>query len=631
MAQDTRIGSIIAGYRIERLLGRGGMSVVYLAEQDFPNRKVALKLLAPELAEDQVFRDRFIRESNAAASIDHPNVIPIYGAGDDGGVLWIAMRYVEGEDLGRLLEREGPLPLERAVTIVSQVGQALDAAHERGLVHRDVKPGNVLIGKGDHAYLTDFGLIKRREGASRYTKTGQFMGSVDYAAPEQIRGEEVDHRADVYSLGCVLYECLTGRPPYPREAEVAVMYAHLNDSVPSVSDHRPELPKAIDATVSSALAKRPEDRPGSAGDLVATARSVLERVGASGASTDGPRPRHRLRVLSGLAAVLVVSLATLGLVLSKDHGRGAVPGGQASGTRPASAPPLNSLVEVDPGSGKIVSTIHKPDLNLASLGQTSELAIGEGGLWLRSYHYVQHVDEQTKAVRAPIFPGIGGGGGGALAVGYRTVWLATLSGLATIDPATDETIDTEAFPKFGNPTAVAVGDNAVWLGFTDGTLARIDPRTEKVVGDANLGGSVDAIEVGAGGVWVIDRLQGTVSRVDPATMRVRARTRVGGDLTDLAVGFGTVWVLDSGSGTVTALDAERARPAPPIRVGQHPSGLAAGFGYVWVPDQDGKVYRINPGTLQVSPMGVGSPLAAIGLDQSAKTIWLIAARVGESP
>src|SRR5919201_2553462 len=217
MSKDSRIGTEIAGYRVESVIGRGGMSVVYLATQAFPSRRVALKLLAPEIADQEGFRERFIRESNAAASIDHPNVIPIYGAGDDGGVLWIAMRYVEGEDLGRLLEREGPLPLERAVTIVSQVGQALDAAHERGLVNRDVNPGNVLIGKGDHAYLTDFGLIKRREGASRYTKTGQFMGSVDYAAPEEIRGEEVDHRADVYSLGCVLYECLTGRPPYPRE------------------------------------------------------------------------------------------------------------------------------------------------------------------------------------------------------------------------------------------------------------------------------------------------------------------------------------------------------------------------------------------------------------------------------
>src|SRR5689334_2011919 len=212
MSQDTRIGQEIAGYRIESLLGRGGMSVVYLAAQEFPKRKVALKLLAPELVDEPGFRERFIRESNAAASLDHPNVIPIYGAGEEKGVLWIAMRYVEGTDLAHLIRDEGALPPERTVHFVEQVAAALDAAHRRGLVHRDVKPGNILLGEGDHAYLTDFGITKRREAGTDFTKTGDFLGTVDYAAPEQIKGETVDGRADVYSLGCVTYECLTGSP-----------------------------------------------------------------------------------------------------------------------------------------------------------------------------------------------------------------------------------------------------------------------------------------------------------------------------------------------------------------------------------------------------------------------------------
>src|SRR5437867_1675837 len=250
MGTDPRIGTELGGYRIESLLERGGMSVVYLAEQEFPKRKVALKLLAPELAEDQAFRERFIRESNAAASIDDPNIVPIYGAGEADGVLYIAMRYVEGTDLRKLLDAEGPLDPVRAVSIVSQAASALDAAHARGLVHRDVKPGNLLLttrgssGSGplDHVYVSDFGLIKRRDTEKDLTRTGQVMGSVDYIAPEQIEGRSVDGRADVYSLGCVLYECLIGEPPFRGEVDAAVMYAHLKELPRRPSDLRPELP-----------------------------------------------------------------------------------------------------------------------------------------------------------------------------------------------------------------------------------------------------------------------------------------------------------------------------------------------------------------------------------------------------
>src|SRR6266581_1972910 len=235
MAQDTRIGTTLAGYRIERLLGHGGMGRVYLAEDTRLGRKVALKLLDPELATDERFRDRFVRESRLAASLDHP-------------------------DVARLIEGHGPLGLERTSMILSQVAAALDAAHDLGLIHRDVKPGNILVGRGDHTYLTDFGLIKRREGETGLTRTGQFMGSVDYAAPEQIRWEPVDARTDVYSLGCVTYECLVGEPPFAHDPDVAVLYAHLNDSPPRRGRGRPDLPPPIDAVVARAMAKKPDDR-----------------------------------------------------------------------------------------------------------------------------------------------------------------------------------------------------------------------------------------------------------------------------------------------------------------------------------------------------------------------------------
>jgi basic membrane lipoprotein Med (substrate-binding protein (PBP1-ABC) superfamily) len=256
--------------------------VVYLAEQEFPKRKVALKLLALELAEDEAFRERFIRESNAAASIDDPNIVPIYGAGEADGGLYIAMRYVEGTDLRRLLDREGALDPIRAVSIVSQAASALDTAHARGLVHRDVKPGNILLaartpGSGplDHVYVSDFGLIKRRGAEKDLTRSGQIMGSVDYIAPEQILGNPVDGRTDVYSLGCVLYECLTGEPPFPGEVEAAVLWAHVHEKPPKPSALRPDLPAGIDDVVARATAKLPEDRYATCGDLATAARAKL--------------------------------------------------------------------------------------------------------------------------------------------------------------------------------------------------------------------------------------------------------------------------------------------------------------------------------------------------------------------
>jgi serine/threonine protein kinase len=314
MATDSRIGTTIAGYRIERLLGRGGMGRVYLAEDTRLGRKVALKLLDPELAEDQRFRDRFTRESRLAASLDHPNVVPIHEAGEADGVLFIAMRYVEGTDLARLIERGGPLSPERTLTIVSQVAAALDAAHRRGLIHRDVKPGNILVGEDDHTYLTDFGLIKRREQGTALTKTGQFMGSVDYAAPEQIEGRDVDGRADVYSLGCVLYECLTGEPPYPRDSEVAVLYAHLNDPVPRPTDKRPELPAGVDAIVGKAMAKEPEERYGSVRGLSADLVRTVDQRNA--APLQLPGARRRIAIMGTVVGAVALVIAILVVVLT---------------------------------------------------------------------------------------------------------------------------------------------------------------------------------------------------------------------------------------------------------------------------------------------------------------------------
>jgi serine/threonine protein kinase/DNA-binding winged helix-turn-helix (wHTH) protein len=278
---DLQPGTEVASYRIVRTLGRGGMSVVYLAEHDWLQRKVALKVLAPQLADDERFRERFVRESRLAASLDHPNVIPIYEAGASGGDLFIAMRFVEGSDLRTLLHEEGALEPERAIGILRQVASALDAAHEQGLVHRDVKPANVLLARPrssepvEHVYLSDFGLTKRSASDSAVTGTGQFVGTLDYAAPEQFKGETPDAQTDVYSLGCVLFECLTGRPPFRSENDAGLMYAHLQQPPPPVTSERPDLPHEIDRVVGRAMAKSPDDRPRSAGELADGAARAL--------------------------------------------------------------------------------------------------------------------------------------------------------------------------------------------------------------------------------------------------------------------------------------------------------------------------------------------------------------------
>ena len=270
---DQRIGTELGGYRIVEQLGRGGTSVVYRAEHVRLGRGAALKLLSPGLG-DADFGDRFLRESRLAASLDHPNIVPVYDAGEDDGLLWIAMACVEGTDLKTLIADEGPLPVRRALSIVGQIASALDAAHARGLVHRDVKPANILVGPGDRAYLSDFGAVKELSSAG-LTRTGAFVGTIEYCAPEQIEGGEVDARTDVYALGCVLYETLTGEPPFHRPSEVAVLNAHLHSPPPRPSKAAPGLPSALDGVIAKALAKAPVDRYATPGELVSAARAAV--------------------------------------------------------------------------------------------------------------------------------------------------------------------------------------------------------------------------------------------------------------------------------------------------------------------------------------------------------------------
>src|SRR4051794_32427176 len=298
---EQQPGTEIAGYRIESLIGRGGMAVVYRAEDTRLGRKVALKLLTPQLADNEQFRQRFIRESRLAASLDHPNIVPIFEAGEAGDQLFIAMRYVVGSDLkGVLADEGGRLPEGRTLRLFSQIADALDSAHRAGLVHRDVKPGNILVAAGsdqgrrprdDHVYLTDFGLTKRTsELSGGLTGTGHFLGTVDFVSPEQIQGRPVGPGTDIYALGCVLYECLTGQLPFRRDDDAALLWAHLVEPPPPVTAIRPELPAAVNAVVARAMAKEPADRYASCEELVGELELALGLdVPVSGSVSRGPQ------------------------------------------------------------------------------------------------------------------------------------------------------------------------------------------------------------------------------------------------------------------------------------------------------------------------------------------------------
>jgi Protein kinase domain len=272
-------GLRVAGYQLHEEIGRGGMAVVFRARDERLGRLVALKILAPAYAADEGFRHRFIRESRAAASVDDPHIVPVFEAGEADGVLFIAMRYVPGGDARSLVRREGPMPPARAVAIISPVASALDAAHAHGLLHRDVKPANMLVdvvpGRPDHVYLSDFGLSKGAETSTALTGAGQFLGTLDYISPEQIRGGPTDGRADQYALACAAFELLTGGPPFRREDPMALMHAQMSDPPPKLSSRRPDLPPAADEVLARALAKVPQDRYPSCRDFADALRAAF--------------------------------------------------------------------------------------------------------------------------------------------------------------------------------------------------------------------------------------------------------------------------------------------------------------------------------------------------------------------
>jgi serine/threonine protein kinase len=326
MTSELAAGAVVAGFRVESLVGHGAMARVYRARDEAHDRVVALKILDEGLARDERFRQRFLRESQLAASLTDPHIVRTLGSGEEDGQLYLAMEYIDGSDLRQLLRQDGRLEPQRTIDLVGQVASALDTAHAAGLIHRDVKPGNILVGsdaEGEHAYVCDFGLARHVSSVSSLTGERGFVGTIDYVPPEQIQGGVIDSRTDVYSLGCVLFECLAGARPFERESELSVVFAHLNEPPPRISELRPDLPAAFDRVFAAALAKAPEDRHQSCGELAEAARAASQGKVLS-------HRKSRRRRWQASAAILAIAGAALGalLVTRSEHSGVIAPTGQ---------------------------------------------------------------------------------------------------------------------------------------------------------------------------------------------------------------------------------------------------------------------------------------------------------------
>jgi serine/threonine-protein kinase len=607
---EPAIGSALGGYRIDGLIARGGMGVVYRATHLALDRPVALKVIAAHLAADQGFRNRFLRESRLAARLDHPSVVPVFDAREEDGELIVAMRLVEGGDLKKRIAREGPLPPAEAVELLGQVAGALDAAHAAGIVHRDVKPHNILV-EGDRAYLSDFGLAKAA-GDSGLLSGASIVGTVEYMSPEQWRGEGVGPAADVYSLGCVLYEAVTGIVPYARGDE----------------DTEPEMPEGLDAVIERAVSKDPGERYPSAGAMIEAAR---EREGANPAATRvlsgtpgrptavlGGREGGRADGGGGLRRWLVARMKSLGItvggilavILVAFVAQKLFGGGEPSVSRPLPigegplrlASGQRSLWVTSAGSG----TLTRVDLGSATVaGEPLRLgrgiagvAVGAGSVWVTSPRSgeVLRIDGDRGAVEDRIEVG---GRPAAIVFGGNRVWVADGEGAGvTAINAQGGRVFKRGIAPHAEPLRLAVGAGGLWVSSAStGAVRRIDLGSAIAGAPIRVGRGPAGITVGHGLVWVANSRSATVARVDPSiNLRLGDPIDVGGRPGGIDAGSSVVWVANVTDGTVSRIDLDSGELAgDPVHVGSNPGAVAVGLEAVWVANNgDGTVTRIEP-------------------------------------
>jgi tRNA A-37 threonylcarbamoyl transferase component Bud32 len=582
-------GSVFAGHRVEALVGRGGMGVVYRARHLELDRVVALKVIGSDQLEDPVVRERFLREARAAASVDHPNVIPLHYAGEEDGVAFLVMRFVDGDDLRNLVRREGPLAPERAADILVQAGEALDAIHASGYVHRDVKPANLLLAAGGHVYVTDFGVAKRVLTRGGATQTGHWVGTLDYAAPEQIRGGRMDARVDVYALGGVLNFMLTGKVPFDRETDEAKMYAHLTDPPPRPSAIRPELPAELDTVVGRAMAKDADDRHPSTGDLGRAAFVAVhgerdagtERMVATGAAAPGGAPsepglagdaptrsapdrpgpgvgggRGRRLAWAGGLGTLAVAVAAVLLLGGGDGG---------TGGEPPPPPPKGAVV------GKTITGIADRPNNVAVAG---------GDVWVMSFRgeRLVRIDGATSRVR-PDGPVVGPGTSDLNGAGDE-LWASNTQTreVARVDARSGRVTARLTAPA--PPLAVATDPDSLWVA-TATEVLRYDRRTRRRLDRVPVPAGVVAMTAAPGGVWIAERHTPTVAFVRAATGRVGSVVRLSGQPYDVAFGDGYLWATIRADDSVARVDP-KTHAVVAVAAAGRPSQLTFACGLVFV-------------------------------------------------
>jgi tRNA A-37 threonylcarbamoyl transferase component Bud32 len=568
MAPELGPGVELAGFRVDRLIAAGGMGAVYLAHDATLDRRVALKVVAPALADDPRYRKRFLAEARLAASLEHPAIVPVYAAGESDDRLYLAMRFVDGGSVAGLLEARRMLPVDETLRLLGPVADALDAAHAAGLVHRDVKPGNILL-DGEHAFLADFGLaVSSRAGSLLSADALQISGTMGYVAPEQIEGDPAGPAADQYGLACVVFECLAGRPPFPRDTELAVIYAHISEPPPSIAALIPDLPRELDRVIARGLAKRPADRFASCGDFVRAAAT------ACGIATGVERRRRSARLWLALGCAAVVAVAAGVAVGIGARGGGGRSTSTANPT-PAAAP-TDAVTRFDPATGRRLAPIGVHSTPIA-------IAVGPQATW------VLGADRTITAVGAQAAPIVGAAPNDPVDIAYGpdAFWMTMRS------------------PNGGGESTV--GDQ----------LVRFDPTSFEQSAPLSLPGAAGKavvsrgkqIAAGAGSVWVVAP-DGSIERLDSARRSVRVIRLQNFDAGAVAFGDNAVWALGDHVGGdggrdgpwVWRIDPITNTAAAPILVqAASASGLAVGGRAVWVADPlDGRIHRIREGPVNTT-------------------------------
>jgi YVTN family beta-propeller protein len=649
-------GSVLAGCRVEAVAGRGGMGVVYRATQLSLDRPVALKAIAPELAGDPTFRERFKRESRIAASIEHPNVIPVYEAGEGEGVLYLIMRYVEGTDLRALIDAEGGLGPVRATRIAAQMAAALAAAHRRELIHRDVKPANVLIDSGgerDHAYLTDFGIARHAAATSGLTHTGSVIGTLDYLAPERIEGQGGDGRADVYALGCVLFEALTGARPFPRDNEMAKMYAHLNAPVPSAREVEPRVPEELDELARRAMAKDPDARFASASEFAEALTDTLPARPARARTEPPPAPvpippppaKEPEAGPAGEEAAFAepeTAPAEPETAPAKEPDVAPAEPETAPAKEPAIAPaepetaPANEPA-IAPAEPETVPA--RPDTAAAREPEP-----------VSAEPHTAPAEPATAPAEPDTAPADRIAPGGP--PGEETVPAATQPIAATAPTAAPShvTAPTGAAAPPRVPArhrralvavvGVGVAAAAVVLALSvsggdspdgdspDGGPPAPDVLAFRSAGDVKLEPGPDGLAVDSGTLWVANKRTDQVVAVEEGTDAPQEAITVGGNPDSVAVGFDSVWVTNTDDNNVSRIDPDSRSVVETIDVGAGPEGIAVSEDAVWVANGlEGSVTRISPsGETRTEGVGDGPVQIAVTDDDR---IWVTLSRAGQ--